>query len=209
MHRNLWKLGSALIPAVIAASVGGWGTPAFAQLAFVERTGQRECFDAFGALTPCDGTGQDGEIQAGVEFPAARFRDNGDGTVTDRLTHLVWLLDADCLGSEFWEDALAVVAALNTGADFGCEDYSASTFADWRLPNIKELQSLIDFGHSDPALPADHPFVAVRPSAGYWSSTTAAVNRSNALVVLLSGGNTEGVDKDAQRRRVWAVRRGK
>jgi hypothetical protein len=207
MQRNLLKSGRVLIPAVIAALVWSGGTPAFAQLAFVERTGQSECFDAAGNLIDCGGTGQDGEIQAGVAFPATRFRDNGDGTVTDRLTHLVWLRDASCLGTWAWVNALTAVASLNAGADFECQDYSAGTFADWRLPNIKELQSLIDFGHSEPALPPDHPFFDVR-SAGYWSSTTAAVNRANALLVLLAGGNTDGVDKDLARR-VWPVRQGK
>ena len=207
MPKTLLRLRSVLVPAVMVAWVGGWGTPAFAQLAFVERTGQSECFDAAGNLIDCDGTGQDGEIQAGVAFPALRFRDNGDGTVTDRLTHLVWLLDAGCLGSRTWANALTAVATLNTGTDFGCEDYSAGTFADWRLPNIKELQSLIDFGQSDPALPPDHPFFDVR-EAGYWSSTTAVFNRANALLVLPIGGNTDGVGK-GQTRRVWAVRQGK
>jgi hypothetical protein len=208
MQENLFKSGSVLIPAVIAALVWGWGTPAFAQLAFVERTGQSDCFDGAGAPIDCDGTGQDGEIQAGVAFPATRFHDNGDGTVTDRLTHLVWLLDAECFTPRRWASALTTVADLNAGTDFECQGYSAGTFADWRLPNIKELQSLIDFGHSEPALPAGHPFI-VAPSAGYWSSTTAAVNRDNALLVLLAGGNTDGVDKDTNSRRVWPVRQGK
>jgi hypothetical protein len=75
------------------------------------------------------------------------------------------------------------------------------------LPNVKELQSLIDFGQSGPALPPDHPFSDVK-EAGYWSSTTAAVNRANALLVLPIGGNTDGVGK-GQTRRVWAVRQGK
>jgi Protein of unknown function (DUF1566) len=91
--------------------------------------------------------------------------------------------------------------------DFECEHYSAGTFADWRLPNIKELQSLIDFGQTNPALPPGHPFVDVLEEGSYWSSTTG-VNRSNALLVRLDGGNTDGVLK-SQTRRVWAVRQGK
>lgn len=41
----------------------------------------------------------------------------------------------------------------------------------WRLPNLRELQSLIDYGHYAPALPADHPFTNVQ-FYFYWSSTT-------------------------------------
>ena len=207
MQKTPWKSGRGLILAVIAAGVGGLGHAASAELAFVARTGQTECFSATGTPIECEGTGQDGEIQAGVAFPGVRFRDNRDGTVTDRLTHLVWLLDAGCLGSRNWANALAAVADLNAGTAFPCQGYSAGTYDDWRLPNIKELQSLTDFGQSDPALPPDHPFFDVR-DAGYWSSTTAAVNRANALLVLPLGGNTDGVGK-SQTRRVWAVRHGK
>jgi hypothetical protein len=44
--------------------------------------------------------------------------------------------------------------ALNMGTDFSCAEYAAGTFDDSPLPNVKELQSLIDFGRVNPALPA-------------------------------------------------------
>jgi len=47
------------------------------------------------------------------------------------------------------------------------------THTDWRLPNVKELQSLIDFGNYNPALPTGHPFSNVQ-SSYYWSSSTGA-----------------------------------
>jgi hypothetical protein len=43
---------------------------------------------------------------------------------------------------------------LNMGTDFSWAEDAAGTFDDWRLPNVKELHSLIDFGHVNPALPA-------------------------------------------------------
>lgn len=53
---------------------------------------------------------------------------------------------------------------LYVGGDIG---YFAD---DWRLANVKELQSLIDYGENDPALPAVNPFIEVQ-SSNYWSST--------------------------------------
>ena len=61
----------------------------------VPKTGQTGCWDAGGTSIPCAGTGQDGEYQAGVSVDP-RLTDNGDGTVTDNLTELVWLTNADC-----------------------------------------------------------------------------------------------------------------
>lgn len=49
----------------------------------VPKTGQTTCYDANGSVIPCAGTGQDGDIQAGVAWPDPRFTDNGNGTVTD------------------------------------------------------------------------------------------------------------------------------
>ena len=73
--------------------------------ALVERTGQ----------TTSIVTGDDGDIQAGVKFPVPRFTVNGDGTVTDNLTGLIWLQDAGCGGSGSWADAVAFANNLADG----------------------------------------------------------------------------------------------
>ena len=44
--------------------------------------------------------GDDGDLQKGVMWPVPRFTDNGSGTVTDNLTGLIWLKDANCFGSQ-------------------------------------------------------------------------------------------------------------
>jgi len=62
------------------------------------RTGQTKCYDTYGTEISCAGTGQDGEIQAGVAWPEPRFTDNGDGTMTDTLTGLMWTKDANLPG---------------------------------------------------------------------------------------------------------------
>ncbi len=66
--------------------------------AAVWRTGQTACYSSGGALVPCAGTSQDGDIQAGATWPMPRFTDNSDGTVTDNLTGLTWLKNANCAG---------------------------------------------------------------------------------------------------------------
>jgi hypothetical protein len=86
MQKNMPKLGAVMMAAVIVAWLGGWVPPALAKNAFVEVTGQTASF----------ADGDDGDIQAGVPFPIPRFTDQGDGTVKDNLTHLIWLKNANC-----------------------------------------------------------------------------------------------------------------
>ena len=57
----------------------------------------------------------------------------------------------------------------------------------WRLPNVKELESLIDFGQVNPALPPGHPFSGVQ-SNNYWSSTSLGFNPIGAWGVRLVDG---------------------
>src|SRR5215470_17535768 len=70
-YRLMWKV----LMVAIAAWVG-WEIPqALAQPARVPQTGQTQCWDINGNPTPCDGTGEDGDYQAGVEWPRSRFTD--------------------------------------------------------------------------------------------------------------------------------------
>ncbi|MGA7800956.1 MAG: DUF1566 domain-containing protein, partial [Gammaproteobacteria bacterium] len=141
----------------------------------VADTGQTTCWDGSGTPITCAGTGQDDELQAGVAWPTPRFTLNGDGTVTDRLTGLIWLQDANCFGEELWINALGEVASLNSGSVTTCTNYVAGTFDDWRVPNVRELASLIDYGRYSPALSMGHPFVGVQ-SDYYWTSSTDVSN---------------------------------
>ena len=134
-------------------------------VANVARTGQSGCWNASGTVINCAGTGQDGALLKGVSV-SPRFTDNGDGAVKDNLTGLIWLKDANCFGNTTWTNALS---NANTLASPSCGLADGSAAGAWRLPNVKELQSLIDFGQLDPALPAGHPFAGVQ-SNYYWSS---------------------------------------
>lgn len=150
----------------------------------IAKTGQMQCFDPMGQPIPCPGTGQDGELQNGVAWPDPRFTDNRNGTAKDNLTGLTWLLDAGHFGPLAWEDALAVCKALADGQG-GLKDGSRP--GDWRLPNLFELRSLIDYSQYSPALPSKHPFQNVRTSL-YWSSTTVASAPNLARFVFVGIG---------------------
>jgi hypothetical protein len=201
MQKNMPKWGIVLMAAVIAVWVGLLVTPAVAD-APVEQTGQTTSFAA----------GDDGDIQAGHPLPTPRFKDEGNGTVEDKLTDLIWLKNADCFGPRTWADALN---AANNLAAPRCGLSDGSVAGDWRFPNVKELQSLIHFGFFNPALSnaagtgqwtEGNAFSGVQ-SAGYWSSTTLAGFSDFAWFVFSDGRNGGGA-KDVSTALVWPVRGG-
>ena len=181
----------------------------FAGTVNLPKTGQVTCYDPAGNVIPCKGTGQDGEIRAGMEWPEPRFKDNGDGTVTDNLTGLMWLKNANCFGSMDWQQALDKVADFNANpGSYSCGGYAA-TYNDWRLPNRKELHSLTAFSRFDPALPEEHPFSDVQVNYEYWSSTTCALHKDQAcLVSMFTGAVAGGLKLYYYYLNVWAVRGG-
>ena len=86
---------------------------------YLAQTGQKACYDENGNVVPCAGTGQDGDTKAGVPWPNPRFTNNGDGTMTDNLTGLMWLRDANCMMTKYpsfdrdsgWDDGAGLLAA--------------------------------------------------------------------------------------------------
>ena len=185
------------------------------------QTGQTACYDAVGTIIACDGTGQDGDLQAGVPWPSPRFTDIGDGTVFDELTGLSWLKDANCIetghpdfdgqngGAVKWQHALDFVQGINDGTYPNC----GAGHNDWRLPNRRELHSLTDFSQSNPALPPGHPFINVQNNV-YWSSTTLvdssiSTSTANAWSIRMWSGELTWVSKTDILEWVWPVRTGK
>ncbi|HYB98861.1 MAG TPA: DUF1566 domain-containing protein [Candidatus Limnocylindrales bacterium] len=162
------------------------------------QTGQTECYDSGGAQVPCAGTGQDGELRMGA--PRA-FRDNGDGTITDLATGLMWekLADDgtihDMDNAYTWADAFAdKIIQLNTTMFAG--------YDNWRLPNIFELVTLLDLGSADTALHAifsakscddgcSVTMCSCAPShPEQWSSSTYAAAPAMAWAMHLDDGAT-------------------
>jgi len=164
-------------------------------------TGQNVCYNAAGSIISCTGTGQDGEYQLGATA-APRFTDNSDGTVTDNLTGLIWLKNANCYNTQTWQNSLNSANGLASGS-CGLTDSSAA--GDWRLPNVRELASLVDYQTNPaPTLPTGHPFTGV-VSSSYWSSTSYVLSPSNAWYVVFNSGGISANGKTANRY-VWPVR---
>jgi len=178
--------------------------PAFVWAAYpaeVARTGQTICYDASGAVISCAGTGQDGDWLAGAPWPDPRFIDNGAGTITDKLTGLVWSQNANLPnGTKTWQEALDYVAGMNAGTNPNLG------YTDWRLPNVNEFESLVNAQLSHPALPFGHPFANVQ-SDTYWSSTSYAYNTVHAWMVDMNGGYVVNNYKSGSGF-VWPVRAG-
>jgi hypothetical protein len=125
------------------------------RLSAVPQMGQKRTFMA----------GGDGDLRVGKPWLEQRFAENGNGTVTDHFSGLMWTKNADkANGKADWEQA---IKGSGTCTDGG--------YTDWRLPNRRELESLIDLGNYNPALPEGHPFTGFKPSY-YWTSTTPANN---------------------------------
>ncbi|NJO18324.1 MAG: DUF1566 domain-containing protein [Thioploca sp.] len=181
------------------------GTGQISILSPVPKTGQTTCYDAAGTLVSCSGTGQDGEYQIGVT-KSPRFTDHsGDGTVTDNLTGLIWLKNANCFGMQDWSTALAFANRLE-GGSCGLPP-SVLPDLDWRLPTLKELQSLIDYSQFSPALPVGHPFLGVQSlKSAYWTATSSADTTSNAWSVSFRTGSSSASDKATSNLYVWPIK---
>jgi len=159
--------------------------------------------------------GDDGAQGLGVAWPVTRFTDNGDGTVTDGLSGLIWLRDAGCTAASDWASGLVAAQRLASGA-CGLTDGSAAGL--WRMPNANELESLVDVSQAAPALTAGHPFTHVDLAHAYWSSTTYMAATGSAMAIRFSDGRwINGADagdgsfsnvKTTSRNSLWAVRSG-
>lgn len=166
------------------------------------QTGQTICYDLTNAPGDCNGTGQDGEIKAGVAWPGPRFVVSGD-CVTDNLTGLMWDGNANRpVSARNWQDALNYVAALNSGAGL-------CGYTDWRLPNVNELESLSHAGQANPAAWLNTQGFLNVQEKDYWSSTSYTSAPTSAWVVYMGTGGLGYLDKSSFFNiYVWPVRTG-
>jgi hypothetical protein len=121
--------------------------------------------------TVIDTPGDDAFYHAGCPSEG-RFVVHGDGTVTDNCTGLEWQKATAPNHYDWWQ------------AIEYCEGLDLGGHTDWRLPNVRELQSIVDYGRLDPAI--DPVFGA--SSAWYWSSTSVAYNPDYAWGVGFGDG---------------------
>jgi hypothetical protein len=178
----------------------------------VPRTGQN---NAYGV------PGSDGDLLRGIEWPNPRFTDNGDGTVTDNLTGLIWLKNATCFGDRNWNQAITDCNGLADGDNlcnsgtFSLTD--GSIVGDWRLPNLRELFSLLDHKYYEPALPNTEgtgqwsygdPFINLPEVCDYWSSTNRPYYIDNAWYISMGYGFVSNYHMAGSVFKVWPVRGG-
>ncbi|MFM2089998.1 MAG: hypothetical protein RLZZ127_487 [Planctomycetota bacterium] len=198
IHPRGWRIREPSVRVVAMAIVLGFtllcGSRAWAAdpvPAPVPKTGQAVSF----------ASRDDGDLRAGVPLPIPRFTDNRNGTVTDNLTGLLWLRDPGGAPNATWTNALDWCASLASGQQ-GLSDGSAA--GDWRLPNLREAMSLVDFGRAFPALAEQHPFLNV-PPVPVWTATTTP-NRPDRAYQADFGVGSQYIRMKTERALVWAVR---
>jgi len=201
-----------LLTAALAACGGGGGgavlPPAAHQTSVkLAQTGQTASYDVNTVKA------DDGALKLGVAWPSPRFMPISAGTgtvITDNLTGLMWAgdptLSSLCSAgtTTTWQGALDYVVCLNSKTYL--------SHADWRLPNRKELRSLINYGQANTAAWLNTPGVGNPGFSNvqadyYWSSTTYAGVTSNAWGVGMGGGSVYGGGKSSGSY-VWPVRSG-
>lgn len=160
-------------------------------------TGQTKCYRDVSPYDEisCAGTGQDGEYN----INPMSFTDNGNGTVTDNNTGLMWQKcsvgqnnDATCSGSAVpynWYKASGTYdATYNPSSEDVCGSLSLGGYTDWRLPSKKELMSIVDYSIPAPGPTINTTYFPNTVQFLYWSSTTNANNPNNAWVVYFGHG---------------------
>ena len=150
------------------------------------KTGQTSCWDGVGSPIPCPGTKHDGDLQIGV---AKGYTDNGDGTVTDHATGLVWQKCSAGLSGLNCSLGTAMQANRTNAINY-CSSLNLAG-KTWRLPNINELNSLADRTKSSFI---DTTFFPSNQS-NYWSSTTYTGLSSNGWYVDFDTGEVSDTDK--------------
>lgn len=138
-------------------------------------------------------------VRGNTAYGVNDYVDNGDGTVSDRATGLMWAQN-DSGAAMNWGDALAWVTRMNSASYLG--------YSDWRLPDAKELHSIVDYTRSPDttASAAIDPLFnvsVITNEAGsidypcYWSSTTHVNTRSGGSAVYVAFGEALGYFPDA------------
>lgn len=131
--------------------------------------------------------GDDGTFQAGwwdnrlLAANKQRFIDKGDGTIIDRATKLMWQKEPFTT-TMLWAGTFYWSALQNTGG-----------YTNWKVPNVFELASIIDYGRNAPSL---NPIFTDAPLLrNYWTSTTAIGNTIYAYRVFFTNGQVLTADK--------------
>lgn len=166
------------------------------------KTGQNNCWGDYYGRT-CSGGIEDGAVQSGAVWPTPRFTDNSntnpsDLTMTDNLTGLIWTKNGNLAGKKTWQQALDYIQTLNSSNYLG--------YSDWRLPNRNELDSLVLIQYINIYYQLNQQGFTNVDSGVYWSSSTSAIDTSQAWYGLTSGFLSQS--SKASTANVWPVRAG-
>ncbi|MBU2572865.1 MAG: DUF1566 domain-containing protein [Elusimicrobia bacterium] len=183
---------TAILSVILLAGAAGFSRGADVSMHALGRksglpdTGQTLCYDGTGIVIVCPASGgalaQDGSYTSNASSPSYTL--NGispNQTTTDNRTGLMWATDG--LGA----------GCMNGGVDVStmalayCEGLTFAGYTDWRLPNVRELMSIVDYGISNPAINATY-FPNTQTANYYWSSTTALSDTSYAWGVYFNYG---------------------
>ncbi len=144
--------------------------------------------------------GDDGAYEKGYPRQGTRFIDNGDGTITDNASGLMWVKEPGAIGGAFGTPGNSSKMDWEVAID-ACNALTYAGHSDWRLPNCKELISIIDYGADTPAI-NEIMFPSTR-NTFYWTSTTFFDNNANAWRISFNIGLINAGDKELD---PWYVR---
>ncbi len=150
-----------------------------------QRLGGPICFDPNWAAWPMPNDAAD--VAQGAPNPT-HYTDNGDGTVTDDVTGLMWQKTLPVTSPPpywRWADALLY-----------CQGLRLAGFDNWRLPSAIELLSIVDYGHANPAI--DQTVFPNTPALTFWTSTTTASAAGSYWAVLFEDGRAIPQDEFGQ-----------
>ena len=128
----------------------------------------------------------------------APYTDNGNGTVTDSATGLVWQKCSAGQGTTLGDCGTGSISwyTLSDALMF-CEGLILGGRSDWRLPNINELMSIIDYTKDNPSIDSSI-FPNTIATMTWWSSTTQAHNTSRMWIIQFNIGNLTFSSKEGQ-----------
>lgn len=126
-------------------------------------------------------TADDGYYKAGAAERTPRFStittNGNEKIILDDVTGLTWVQNATTGGQKNWSNAVVYCESLNYGG-----------YQDWRLPNVNELASIVDYQRYSPMAPGNSsPFYDVRASR-YWTSTTDPQDTNSAYQIWMHDG---------------------
>ena len=161
-------------------------------------TGQTTCYNAAGAVITCPAPGEPLAQDGSYILHPLSYTDNHDGTVTDNNTGLMWQQEDDGIWYDCWYQAAGL---YNADCNYGdpiidvCGSLDLGGHSDWRLPNKRELVSILRYMKSTISSPmADSVFTNVK-SPAYWSATSSAQSADRVWQVLFLNGVTQTTEK--------------